>query len=188
MASNTSKSFKEFAKKLERYVTRDVKKAGVTSINRAMASTKTLAVKTAAEELGVPQKSIKTRIGQFKATFNRPSGAVISFAKPISLSAFDPKFKTVNTKKGKRTGATVRGPEGRYLVPGAFIVETKSSRLSVFARVGQARLPIKKLFTNALIKVMSRSNVMRELQGKAKVEFDKNFRHEVKRRGLSDSD
>jgi len=179
--------FKKFAKSLDKFVTVEARKAGLTAINRAMASTKTEAVRSAAQATGAKQKDIKNRIGQFKANIKRISGAVIAFAKPISLSVFTPKVKVVRTKKGRRYGATIKGPEGRQLVPGGFIVEGKS-RVSVFARVGMARLPIKKLFTNALIKHISQAPIIRQLTEKATREFEKQWANELKRRKLTQSD
>lgn len=179
-----AKSFKQMAKSLQTFFTKEVKAAGVTSINRAIASTKSQAVKQVAEATGGKQKDLRTRIGAFKATAKRPSGAMISFAKPISLSAFNPKTKQVSSGRGKRVGATVTGPSGRYLVPQAVMVKYPSGKSNVFTRLPSG--DIKNLYTNALITYMSRPEVAKGLQNKAKQEFEKNFEHEVKRRKLED--
>lgn len=179
-----AKSFKQMAQSLNRYFTKEVKAAGVTSINRALATTRSKAAKDASEATGGQQKYLRPKMGVYKATAARPKGAMITKGTPISLSAFSPKSKNVKSSRGRRVGTTVNGPQGRYLVPAASMVTYASGKTSVFTRVGTKT--IKNLYTNALIKHMEKPEVTRALTTVANVQFDKEFAYEIKRRKLEE--
>ncbi len=178
--------FKKFAKALDKYVTTEARRAGVTAINRAMASTQVQAVRTGAEATGAKQKDIKKRILQFKANIRRISGAVIAYAKPLPLSIFSPKTKVVKTPKGRRIGVTIKTANGRQLVPAASMATYNSGKVSIFTRLMGGK--IKNLFSDALIKHISKPDILRQLTGKAQGEFEKQWKNELRRRKLSDSE
>lgn len=176
---STHKTFKSFAKALQKHVGDNVKKSAVTAINKSLASTKTQAVKTAAELSGAKQKDIRLRVGVFKASNKNPKGAMVSFSKPVPVSIFNPKTKVVKSTRGKRKGVTIKGPDGRQIVPAASMATYKSGKISVFTRlIGGA---IKNLYTDILYKILGRPATQKSLQQKAVDSFEKNFEHELKR-------
>lgn len=179
------KDFRSFAKKLEKAVNSELKRAASRSINRALTSTKAKLSSEASKESGAKVGEIKKRIGTWNASSTKPSGAMVTFAKPMSLSIFSPKVKTVKTEKGKRQGVTVKLGSEKQLVPGGFLFTKKhagSKIKAVFARIGQARLPIKKLFTNFLAKIMLKPSAQKSAKEHALKTFEKNFTHELERK------
>jgi hypothetical protein len=179
-----AKSFKQFATKDLKAFVGTTRKSGVRSINYGIARAKTQAIKEVAKATGGKQKDLRTRIGQFKASNSRPKGAMISFAKPVPLSAFSPKSKTVNSNMGKRKGTTVKGPEGRYLVTAASLATYASGKTSVFTRLPGGK--IKNLYTNALIKYMSQSDVSKRLLNLASDGFSTELVRLAKLKGFTE--
>jgi hypothetical protein len=177
------KSVKSFAKAFQKAVSKETRAASVTSINRAIASTKTQAVKEVSTALGGKQKELRIRIGAFKATAARPKGAMITFSKPLSLSAFSPKTKTVKTSRGKRKAVTVTGPKGRYVVAAGSLAKFRSGKQQVFTR--NSDKSVTNLTTTAVFKYLSQPSVVKSLENKASREFEKNFVYEMKRRKLT---
>lgn len=178
------KSFKSAAKGLKRFIDDPVKKAGVRSINRAIDATRTLAVRTVAEESGAKQKDIRSRFGNFKASTVKPKGAMIAFSKPVSLAVFGPKRVKLDTARGRRIGWTVNTPRGRVLSGGS-LTKYKSGKKNLFRREAGKIVNLK---TDAPYRYVAKPSVMGALRKHASESFEKNFRHEVKRAKLTESD
>lgn len=185
--SKTHKSFRSFANSFKKQMNDSSKKSAKFAINRTLDSTKSQAVKAAASETGAKQKDIRFRVGTWKATDAKPKGLMVNFSKPVSLSIFQPKIKKVDSAKGKRQGVSVKIGGERDIVPGGFIFSKKhesAKGFAVFRRFGPARLPIGKVLTQAVWRVMGRPDTMKTLEKHATETLKKNFIQQLKRFGF----
>lgn len=132
---------------------RVLNKAFAHSANGAIAQTRTFILK-ALTEAGIKRKYSASQIYSTRATPDFLNASLRDKGKRIPLAAFSPRSSVVRTERGKRKGVSVLIGGVRELVPGGFLMTTKSGRVGIFQRIGKSRLPIKQVyFTNGISSV-----------------------------------
>ena len=159
---------------------RAVNKAFAHSANGAITQTRTFILK-ALTEAGIKRKYAAAQIYAKRATPDFLNASLRDKGKRIPLSAFSPRSKMVKTSRGKRTGVTVQIGGVRELVPGGFLMTTKSGRVGIFQRIGQSRLPIKQVyFTKALAGIYAGTSELKSsAQAYAKETMARLFAHDL---------
>lgn len=157
------------------------------ALNRSIATVRTQAVRAVAQDVGLPQKSVREAMPIQQATPGRLVARLEVTGKKIPL--YD--FKARQTARG----VTYRLPGGRNFLPSGFIATMKSGHVGVFVRglgakhqkgrgswrqrSGWPALPIKERFGPSLPRVFGRQRITDALRTVAKDVMAKNLAHEV---------
>lgn len=160
------------------------RKATYRALNKATSKTNTQFKRVVQKDTGLKSKEIAPRLMQRKASMKSLT-AYVSFGTRfgIPLSLFKPKVKLVrkSRKRGSRKyqGVTVSVPAngGRYVVPGAFLMNTRSGKSLVVARAGTARLPVNELKFPLNGIALSHQQELKQYMGK---EFKSQFSEQLK--------
>lgn len=125
--------------KLKMLAPRQVISAEVRAINKTARGLRTQISKSVRNQLNIKASAVKESLSIAKATRRpRPSATLSVAAKPVSLKEYGAR----QNRKG--VSVRVKRANGRKLIKHAFVVQVLGSH--AFQRVGDARLPIKKLF------------------------------------------
>lgn len=138
MAESLQMQIKRLERKLKDYSEKAVPRAALVAINKTAKPIASQVAKAVGGQQKIPAKLVKQRIIFNKATFNRKSAYIKSFARGINVARLLTPAKlnkfmgTGNTK----TGVAVAGGE----IKGGFInTVRKNGRVFVFTRQGRAR-------------------------------------------------
>lgn len=122
-----------------------VRKAMSRSINSTLFSLRTLGKRRLAEQLQIKAKQTPIFLID-RAKASSLTGTLTLRDKALSLSAFSPQAKFINTSDGKKLGVTVKLKGVRQLVQGAFLIypNAPSGKYGaiVSRRVGEAKNPL----------------------------------------------
>lgn len=145
-------------------------KALVRALNRTATTIRAEAAREIKAEYNMTIGDIKGQMRIENATAAQLRSRVVVSGKPISLSGFGPRQNaqgvTVMVKRGQRK-----------LIRHAFLLNRPGGS-AVFERVGNARLPIKKLFTLSLPSAFTNDKVMAALKRVAATRFPEAFAQE----------
>jgi hypothetical protein len=151
-------------------------KAMARALNRTATTVRTTAVRWTRLNLNIKTGDVNKLIKQRRAVVHTLGGAEATItvtAKAAPLSRFGAR----QTRKGvsvkvKRTGS-------RKVVKGAFLARLRSGHLGVFKRVGDARLPIKELFSTAVVQYLDDELILERLGNVARTRFEKAIDAEI---------
>jgi hypothetical protein len=129
------------------------------ALNKTGISARSVAVKTMATEIGLPQKEVRPAVQLLKA---RPlcCDAVLCVVKDkrVPLIRIDPRAKQMSL------GVSYRGDRGmQRSIPHAFIATMPSGHRGVYARKGRGRLPIRELLGPSLSYVFQQPAVQKAI-------------------------
>ncbi len=164
-------------KKISQRLLKAKRVAAYRALNRAAAMTKTQMTKDIRASTGLAAKVITKRVYVRKASLASPF-SFVSFGVQygVPLAEFAPKEKIVRVGKGKTArkyrGVTVKLPEGRTLVPKAFLWKAPSGKAIVLMRKGEERRPLSQA-TLSLQQVAE--SHQRSLVSFMRQEFEKRF-------------
>ena len=158
-------------------------KAGARTLNRAATSSRSVAVREVAREMGLVQKRVRDQTKITKATPNKLFAVVSAKGGPIALIHF--------AAREVKRGVTARAWGKRKLYPGTFIGRTKTRKAGgpltatggkqVFRRVSKSRLPIRKLWGPSVPKTMALDVIARAWESKASETIRKRLPRELRR-------
>lgn len=158
------------------------------AINSALISARKQAMIDIADQTELKQKDIKARIGLFQAKPSDLSGYLRISDGGIPLVNFGARIRTVQTSRGKRTGATIQIPGGRQVVPGGFLVGTPGISGQVYGRVDNGRYPIQVLKSKPLFDLFPDGQLVGGITSAIAATFPKRFEDNMafhaKRAGL----
>lgn len=150
------------------------------AINRVTRSAKTEAVRQVRDEYTAKAGAINKTIKVTRANPNNLSAKIESRGSSMSLLDF-----RVNPKKPsprRRSPITVEVRRGsKKPIEGAFVQRMGNGGVGVFARVGSARLPIRKLFGPAVPVMLNNDSVVEAVQRRAEEQLESRIGHEMNR-------
>jgi hypothetical protein len=166
----------KFDEKIGGKLRRAAEKAAVRAANRTIITTRAELQREISEKLQIKRKDLIGRFHVDKASKDQPVARLIVFGRGIPLFRFAARKITVQTSKGKRTGATAMINGQRQVVPGGFIAQMASGKVGVFARRGDRRLPIEELTTNNVLDLLNRDqSLLGRIKAGAQATMKKNF-------------
>lgn len=145
-----------------------MRRAGIRAINRTLVSIRQEAQQKIRETVKLKASDVKNAVEIKRASLSRPVGIIEVIRKGIPLFKYGARAKTVNTPRGKRIGVTVQVKGTRKLVRGAFIATMKNGRTGIFKRKGEARLPIRELFSTSVADLFKGGELIDSLRESAK--------------------
>lgn len=83
------------------------------------------------------------------------------------------------TKRRPKAGVTVQVKASRKVVRGGFVARMKSGHVSLYKRLGEARLPIHELDGPAVPQMLNNEGVREKLRDAAADRFSRNLDHEM---------
>ncbi|QCT03819.1 hypothetical protein E6C60_3108 [Paenibacillus algicola] len=157
-----------------------VRKAVLSSLNRATQRSKTEAGRKTRERYLVKQKEVVETIRIKKAFGNNLQATLTSRGHNIPLIKFGVTPKRKLKRAPKFLKAAVYRGGAKKPIPGAFIT-TAGSHTGVFERVGKKRLPIKELRGPAVPSMVGSEEVREHVQQVFGEEMEKRLPHELYR-------
>lgn len=174
-------------------ITSDIQKAQTVAtyraLNKALSKTNTAFLREAAQNLGVPTKTIRNRFFQRKAN-SKNLTAYVSYGVQFGLSYefLKPKIKLVSQGKGKqkkkKPTLSVKLPEGRTQLTNAWLWQTKSGKQLVLERKGKARKPTRTKRLNLLPYAPSTDSLNDFFFSDFQKQFDSQLQYEISKRTL----
>ena len=165
-------NIKDVKRKMTKAQKAVIPKATYQSLNKTMARTYTFAVRKLTKATGIKQKELRQLISKHKASIRFQEASILVRHKAPNLIRFNAR----ENKKG--VSATSWGPHKTY--EGAFI-----QGRTVFARKGQARLPLKSLYGAMPSRELLRQNIDKESATfgikQFKIEFDRAVQYQLSR-------
>ncbi|MBO2943578.1 phage tail protein [Paenibacillus sp. F411] len=157
-----------------------VRKAVLSSLNRATQRSKTEAGRKTRERYVVKQREVVETIRVRKAAGNSLTATLTSKGHTLPLIKFNVSPKRKLKRAPKAIKAAVLRGGARKPIPGAFIAQT-GHHTGVFERVGKKRLPIKELRGPAVPSMMASDEVREHVQRVYGEEMLKRLPHELDR-------
>ncbi|MDX9731562.1 MAG: phage tail protein [Bdellovibrionales bacterium] len=157
------------------------------ALNKAAARTKTRLTRTVSKASGLKSSIVSKRIMTKRASANSLR-AFVSFGVKygVPLDEMKPKEKTVKIGRGKKArsyrGVTVKLPEGRVLVPRAFLWSAPSGKSLIVQRKGSARRPLQRPTFSLRELVKSHERTMSAfMRDEFNRSFDDQFEYELQK-------
>lgn len=142
------------------------------SMNKAIRKAQSTAVKSIAKDVpGIKQKHV--RDAMMLKLASRAAWVATVTAKGGRIPVMD-----LAARQTQR-GVTYRTPQGRQLIPSAFIATTKSGHRGVFKRSGKKRLPIQELFGPSIPRVFIQERIERQIDRDARGEWIKELARQI---------
>ena len=167
-------NIKDVKRKMTKAQRAVIPKATYQSLNKTMARTYTFAVRKLTKATGIKQKELRQLISKHKASIRFQEASILVRHKAPNLIRFNAR----ENKKG--VSATSWGHRKNY--EGAFIA---NQGRTVFARKGQARLPLKSLYGAMPSRELLRQNIDKESATfgikQFKIEFDRAVEYQLSR-------
>lgn len=160
-------------------------KAMSAALNRTISTVKTDMRREAVASYEVKSSDVAKSISVKKASPSHLSAEAISMGRPIALSHF--KFKPKQPMAGKtrrKVMVKIKKSEGYGEIkrkPPAF-VQNPNGATNIFAREGESRLPIKRLYSLSVPQMISNKEVLNRITEKAHATLEKRVEHEIKYR------
>lgn len=160
-------------------------KAMSAALNRTISTVKTDMRREAVAEYEVKGSDVAKSLSVKKASPARLSAEALSKGRPLALSHF--KFKPKKPMAGKtrrKVLVKVKKSSGFTEIkikPPAF-VQNPNGATNIFAREGESRLPIKRLYSLSVPQMISNKEVMNRITEKAHETLDKRVKHEIEYR------
>lgn len=164
----------DLIKKLDDYKKNVVEKAIVRSLNRTLASLKTLANSNTRDVIRLKLKDVADRLTTVDATSSTSYAALTIKDTPVPLILY------TSGSAQKKSGVRINVKGTSRVVANAFIATMRSGHEGVFKRVGAKRLPIEELFSTSVRDVFKDNNKVTQLieagRDKFKTEFASNLK------------
>ncbi len=151
------------------------------ALNRTILTARTHAVRSLAEDVGLPQREVRKSMSLRRATRSELAATLTVTGRRIPLIAFGARQSRAGVSYGLRRGRTV--------AYGAFIATMRSGHRGVFRRVGASvrrspgawspNLPIVELRGPSLPFVFSRRKIIAALRAAVELAYPKNLEHEM---------
>lgn len=184
MAEFTIKIDRTFLERIKNPMQRALDRAILRSLNRTITSVRTHVAREITDQTGIKRKDIMPRLFIHRAERGNRSAALKSLGRGVPLIMFG--ARTVKVKSGSggfsrghakyRLGVTGLVKGQRQLIPGAFMATMRSGKEGVWERKGDARLPIRQLFSSDVQDMIrSQTGFLPKVTRYAEETFDKNF-------------
>jgi hypothetical protein len=149
--------------------------ATVRALNRALDSSNTETSREIRKVYNLKDRTVKAALRKIRASKSRLWAELRIEGSRIGLIEFDARWR-----HGQKVGATVRVKVGggRKTVAGAFIAAGRGGQ-NVFRRVGNRRLPIRRLTSVSIPQAFDNDSVTTAVQRIASAVFDKNFEQQI---------
>lgn len=155
-------------------------KALYRSLNRGIAMARTDLVREVREEYEVKAGDVRKTMTLTRATASRLEASVTFMGSPISLGSFNVRPKTQNPSRRTPIRVSVRTGSAPTSLDKGFILRT-GGKPSVFERVGQSRLPIRRLYGPSVPQMVGNDRVVDRVADKAQENLTKRLDHEINR-------
>lgn len=155
-----------------------IEKALVRSLNRGIASGRTLMVSRIAKDTGLKSKDVRDALPMSEATLSRPVARLAASLKRIPLYKFGARGPMPSRGRGRGVSYKLPGSGGRQRVENAFVAQMKTGHMGVFRRKGPGRLPIIELYGPSIGRVFAKYR--EEALARAEEMFEQNFGRELR--------
>lgn len=163
-------------------IPRGVEKAASRAINRALAATRTQAIRSIRENYSIKAGAVRQTMKIEKATPSKPAGTVTSTGSNIPLIKFQPRPSTPGTGGPGKPALKVAVKKGQVKTSaGAFVARMKSGATGVYQRKGIERQPIEQLYGPAIPVMLGVVDVTQAIEERAQAVVGERFEHEVTR-------
>lgn len=148
------------------------------ALNRAVTNIASNISKEVRKEYFIKAKDVKQTLTKNKSNRSTLSASVISSGETIPLDRFKVSPKTVKPKRKKPIKVAVQKTGLKELV-GAFVADING--IKVFERVGDERLPIRRLFGPSVPQMLGNEEIREQIDREGQETFYKRLDHEIKR-------
>lgn len=155
-------------------------KALARAINRATQNARSNVVRHIRDEYTVKATDVRRTLSVTRATASNLEAEINSKGAVIPLSSFKVRPATVNGRRRTPIRVSVRKGNVQSL-DRSFIARLGGGKPNVFERVGQRRLPIRKLHGPSVAQMMGNDRVIDRISQDATDMMDKRLEHEIGR-------
>lgn len=149
--------------------------AVVWAFNRALIAGRTAATRAVAKRYTVRAKDVRSTFGLKRASKGDLSAELISKGTALPLRAFEHKPAT-DTTGAKRKPIRVTISSKQFTLTTSFVWNG-----NIFGRLGDSRLPVKKMVGPSVPSMLGNSNVIDEVQNIMSETAEKRLEHELNR-------